>query len=491
MFASAPFSGDFFESYGYNDRNELAGSEFFLGTRSAGTSAAAGDRAYAYDPIGNRTESTTGTSAAVYYCANELNQYEALDDSAGCETPFTREFTYDADGNMTADADLVLVYDGENRLVEVAPASPGNGDKKAVFVYDYRNRRVQRTVYEHNGSAWGGSPVARTRYVWDGWLLIAELDGLASNAPLRTFWWGLDLAGQRGGRPGDAAGGIGGLLAVWDRTATEDYDEMGGGLEDGRKWVFAYDALGNVGQMVDLFPERWQPEVILAARYEYDPYGNVTAAGGGYADRNRFRFSTKQFEAESGLGYWGERFYHPEHGRWVNRDPIGEEGGTNLYSYVKNRPSHLIDARGLVALQCALTELETQPDERPAESDDALPSDSPKGRARQVRGGTILQAGLRACSASDISPGLAPGTNQFSCPASLNPASTAWGRCLCAFAPLTCLRHYCHNCLNCCMAACEDKYWPNGNTACSAACTMSYVACNAGGACCSWTPIPY
>jgi RHS repeat-associated protein len=44
----------------------------------------------------------------------------------------------------------------------------------------------------------------------------------------------------------------------------------------------------------------------------------------------------------------GHRFYNPVVGRWVSRDPIGERGGDNLYSFVNNKSVNLIDAIGLV-----------------------------------------------------------------------------------------------------------------------------------------------
>ncbi len=44
------------------------------------------------------------------------------------------------------------------------------------------------------------------------------------------------------------------------------------------------------------------------------------------------------------------RFYNPETGRWLNRDPIGENGGPNLYGYVGNDPVNKVDPLGRKAM---------------------------------------------------------------------------------------------------------------------------------------------
>ena len=43
----------------------------------------------------------------------------------------------------------------------------------------------------------------------------------------------------------------------------------------------------------------------------------------------------------------GYRFYNPETGRWLNRDPVGEYGGLNTYGFVGNRPVGNFDVLGL------------------------------------------------------------------------------------------------------------------------------------------------
>ena len=59
-----------------------------------------------------------------------------------------------------------------------------------------------------------------------------------------------------------------------------------------------------------------------------------------------FRFSTKYSDSETGLYYYGHRYYDTITGRWLNRDPIGERGGTNLYALVANRPTTAVDTDG-------------------------------------------------------------------------------------------------------------------------------------------------
>jgi RHS repeat-associated protein len=211
-------------------------------------------------------------------------------------------------------------------------------------VYDYLGRRVLKVVEEYDGSSW--SETARRKFVWSGWLMLVEIDASGeTDAVMRQNTWGLDLAGQNGGGIAYAAGGIGGLLAVHDTRGTVPTgDDLDG--------VFTYDANGNVGQVVDLTATTWSSAAITA-HYEYAPHGGVTntISGYAYAAENPWRFSTKQWDPETALGYWGRRYYSAALGRWLNEDPIEERGGVNLYAYARNNPIDRGDVLGL--LLCA------------------------------------------------------------------------------------------------------------------------------------------
>jgi RHS repeat-associated protein len=62
---------------------------------------------------------------------------------------------------------------------------------------------------------------------------------------------------------------------------------------------------------------------------------------------NPIRFSSKYTDDESDFLYYGHRYYNPSTGRWLNRDPIRERGGINLYCFVNNDPPNGIDLHGL------------------------------------------------------------------------------------------------------------------------------------------------
>src|SRR5690625_4492908 len=92
------------------------------------------------------------------------------------------------------------------------------------------------------------------------------------------------------------------------------------------------DANGNVIAL-------WDADTAeVAAYYDYDPFGKTVRATGPAAEVNPFRFSTKYQDHETGFYYYGYRYYQPETGRWLNRDPIGEQGGLDLYEFVYNNP---------------------------------------------------------------------------------------------------------------------------------------------------------
>jgi RHS repeat-associated protein len=85
----------------------------------------------------------------------------------------------------------------------------------------------------------------------------------------------------------------------------------------------------------------------VAARYEHGPFAEPLRVTGPLAKANPIRFSTKCTDAESGLLYYGYRYYNPSTARWLSRDPIGELGGRNLYNFIQNDSVNGVDFVGL------------------------------------------------------------------------------------------------------------------------------------------------
>jgi RHS repeat-associated protein len=252
----------------------------------------------------------------------------------------TREgLDYDEEGNLIADSQWRYAYDAENRLVRMTTRSeaelPGLGwvisppRRELHFKYDHLGRRVEKTAFKN------GAMTFSRRFVYAGWNLIAEFE-LVNGAPnlRRSYAWGLDVAGSL-----DATGGIGALvLQTIHQGATRTHYHV------------AADGNGSVTALLDLNGN-------AAAIYEYDPFGQLLRAEGATATEtvasadqpgdNPFRYSTKYWDRETGLYDYGLRFYDPSLGRFINRDPIAEAGGANLYAFAGNSPVNRFDYLGL------------------------------------------------------------------------------------------------------------------------------------------------
>jgi RHS repeat-associated protein len=244
---------------------------------------------------------------------------------AGSQTLF-----YDADGNLTYDGLWTYEWDAENHLISMsmtnATSLPNAKRLRLDFAYDYRNRRVQKTVSTWNGSEFA-SPTT-ILFVYDlpltdagGWNLLAELD--TSLSPLRTYTWGQDISGTI-----DQASGIGGLIFL----------TLAG--SPSTNCFVAYDGNGDVTALVETTSGNCE------ARCEYSPFGAICRATGKLSKDCSFRFSTKFSDYESGLVNYGFRSYSPALARWLSRDPAVENGGIGLYAFVSNSPLLLFDADG-------------------------------------------------------------------------------------------------------------------------------------------------
>lgn len=260
----------------------------------------AADRVYRYDAIGNRTKAAEGLSLPVAdnYVAGSTGRYSSIDGLS---------LSHDADGNPTSSplpvdpaTNGILEWDAENRLVSVEVDGA-----VTRFAYDAQNRVVGRMTAS-------GSEL----FVYDKWNCIARYSG---SSLAKKYLWGLDVSGGMQG-----AGGVGGLLAVG----------FGSGI-----YFPTYDGNGNVSEYLTGAGS-------VAAHWEYDAFGRAVVDSD-TAHVFDIRFSTKMQDPGSGLYYYGYRFLDPNSGRWLNRDPMGEEGGIHLYAFVGNDPANEIDVIGL------------------------------------------------------------------------------------------------------------------------------------------------
>jgi RHS repeat-associated protein len=279
-------------AFGYNLKSEVTSATM-----------ANGESNYNYDPIGNRVFSSLNALTNTY-SANALNQYTAITNSVASVPPCLISPSYDYDGNLTTNGVWSYSWDGENRLKAVY----SNDVIVVSNSYDDQSRRIRKVTD-------GGT----RSFLYDGWNVLRESAGSSTN----YFLWGTDLSGSLQG-----AGGVGGLLAVYKVNAgtTSTYYPC-------------YDANGNITTYVDELG-------LVRSEYAYDAFGNTISQSGDLVSTFSHRFSTKYVDDETGLYYYGYRYYSPELGRWVNRDPIAEQGGVNLYGFVENNGANGVDYLG-------------------------------------------------------------------------------------------------------------------------------------------------
>ncbi len=294
--SGSAFTGTPNVAWSYNGFRELT---------AADSSVSGQDRSFEYDSAGNRKKSAASLTlpSSDNYAVNALNQYTGIN----TVTP-----SYDEDGNALAyplpvnsAANADLTWDAADRLVTVDPGPPN-----FTYHYDALGRRIAKS-----------DGTTTTYYVYDDWNCIAEYVATGSGAPFpsRLYLWGKD-----GNAPVQGGGGTGGLLTL--RTSGANYFPL-------------YDGGGNISEYLNAAGA-------IAAHFEYDPFGNavVDTDSSGFFN---LRFATKRLDAETGLYYYGYRYYDPRAGRWISRDPISESGGANLYGFVGNDGVNQADYLGM------------------------------------------------------------------------------------------------------------------------------------------------
>ena len=135
-------------------------------------------------------------------------------------------------------------------------------------------------------------------------------------------------------RGADMGGGIGGIISVHRNGTPAIYPN---GYHTG-DYFYHYNHRGDVVSVTDSSGSE-------VAHYRYDAFGNVKQKTGTF--ESPYQFSTKEYDDVSGLSYYGFRYYSPELGVWLSKDPLGYVSGMSLYNFIFNNPLNMTDPFGL------------------------------------------------------------------------------------------------------------------------------------------------
>jgi RHS repeat-associated protein len=153
---------------------------------------------------------------------------------------------------------------------------------------------------------------------------ITELHGTTVITANTDVWCGTDVCQER-----DITG----------HTVTKQFFSLGEQI-NGTNYYFACDYLGSVREMTDA-------SGVVHANYDYDAFGRQTKLSGDLD--SDFGYTAFGIEKTLCLDLTWARVYDPEKGRWLSRDPMGENAQFNLYPYVNNNTLKYTDSLGLVA----------------------------------------------------------------------------------------------------------------------------------------------
>jgi RHS repeat-associated protein len=296
-------------TYAYDDRGRRT-----LLTRGNGTTAA-----YTYDDVSRLTqlvENLSGTSydqtlGFSYGPASQIAATTRSNDAYAWTNHYAVNRSYTANGlnQYTASGSVTPTYDARGN-VETAGGS-------TYYVYNSENMLTsswgQATLsYDPLQRLFQVSGASTTRMLYDGESLIAEYDG--SNGLQRRYVHGP---------------GIDEPLVWYQGTGTSD-----------RRFYHA-DERGSIVATSD-------GSGAMLSVNAYDEYGIPGASNAG-----RFQYTGQQWLSEIGMYHYRARIYSPTLGRFLQTDPIGFDGGLNIYAYVRNDPVNFGDPSGLVPQTCS------------------------------------------------------------------------------------------------------------------------------------------